>query len=311
MSVAPCVGIDVAKAHLDVMSTAPTATPARYAHDAAGIAALVRDLAGAAPAIVVLEATGGYEHAVAAALVVAALPVAVVNPRQVRDFARATGQLAKTDALDAALLAQFGAQMRPTPRPLPDEAALELRALVARRQQLVDMLVAERHRRPLARRAIQRSLDQHITWLERRITDTEGQIRTAIEASPVWRVRDQWLQSVPGIGPTTASRLIAVLPELGTLGGRALAKLAGLAPLNADSGQWRGRRRLWGGRASVRHTLYMATVVAVRRNVVLKRFYDRLRAAGKPRKVALLAAMHKLLLILNAMIKAQTPWQPA
>jgi transposase len=287
------IGIDVAKAHLDVAISSASTPPTRYAHDPEGIAALVGDLVAQAPALIVLEATGGYEHAVAAALVLAALPVAVVNPRQVRDFARATGQLAKTDALDAAILAQFGAQVRPTPRPLPDEAELELRALVARRQQLVDMLVAERHRRPLARRAVRRNLDQHITWLEARIRDTEG------------------LQSVPGIGPTTASRLIAVLPELGQLGGRGLAKLAGLAPLNADSGQWRGRRRIWGGRAAVRHALYMATVVAVRRNVVLKRFYDRLRTAGKPRKVALIAAMHKLLLILNAMIKTQTPWQPA
>jgi transposase len=305
------IGIDVAKAHLDVAISSASTPPTRYAHDPEGIAALVGDLVAQAPALIVLEATGGYEHAVAAALVLAALPVAVVNPRQVRDFARATGQLAKTDALDAAILAQFGAQVRPTPRPLPDEAELELRALVARRQQLVDMLVAERHRRPLARRAVRRNLDQHITWLEARIRDTEGQIRTAIEASPVWRGRDHLLQSVPGIGPTTASRLIAVLPELGQLGGRGLAKLAGLAPLNADSGQWRGRRRIWGGRAAVRHALYMATVVAVRRNVVLKRFYDRLRTAGKPRKVALIAAMHKLLLILNAMIKTQTPWQPA
>jgi len=310
MSTEVVIGIDVAKAHLDVASTV-TSVPTRYAHDPDGIAALVRDLAREAPALVVLEATGGYEHPVAAALVLAALPVAVVNPRQVRDFARAVGQLAKTDALDAALLAQFGAQVRPLPRPLPDEAELELRALVARRQQLVDMLVAERQRRALARRTVRRNLDQHIRWLEARIRDTDGQIRLAIEASPVWRVRDQLLQSVPGIGPTTASRLIAVLPELGHLRGRGLAKLAGLAPLNADSGQWRGRRRIWGGRAAVRHALYMATVVAVRRNVVLKRFYERLRAAGKPRKLALIAAMRKLLLILNAMLKTQTPWQAA
>lgn len=310
MSTGAVIGIDVAKAHLDVASTV-TSVPTRYPYDPEGIATLVRDLERQAPALIVLEATGGYEHAVAAALVLAALPVAVVNPRQVRDFARATGQLAKTDALDAALLAQFGAQVRPTPRPLPDEAELELRALVARRQQLVDMLIAERQRRALARRTVRRNLDQHIRWLEARIRDTDGQIRTAIEASPVWRVRDQLLQSVPGIGPTTASRLIAVLPELGQLRGRGLAKLAGLAPLNADSGQWRGRRRIWGGRAAVRHALYMATVVAVRRNVVLKRFYERLRAAGKPRKLALIAAMRKLLLILNAMLKTQTPWQAA
>jgi transposase len=283
----------------------------RYANDRAGITLLVRALEGLRPILIVLEATGGYETAVTGALVLAGLPVAVVNPRQVRDFAKASGQLAKTDGIDAAVLAQFAERMQPTPRPVPEEAQAELLALVTRRQQLVDMLVAERNRLALARPSMKRSLDEHIRWLHARIRDTEQTLHTVIKSSPVWRAHERLLRSVPGIGPHTASRLLVSLPELGRLSSRAIAKLVGVAPLNADSGQQRGHRHIWGGRAPVRRALYMATVVAVRHNVVLRRYYQRLRAVGKPAKVALIAAMRKLLSILNAMIKYQQPWQPA
>lgn len=305
------VGIDVAKAMLDVACSPAVLPSTRYTNDRAGITRLVRALEGLGPTLIVLEATGGYETAVTSALVLAGLPVAVVNPRQVRDFAKATGQLAKTDAIDAAVLARFADRLQPTPRPVPEAAQAELLALVTRRQQLVEMLVAERNRLALARPSMKRSLDEHIRWLQARIRDTEQTLQTIIKRSPVWRAHEQLLRSVPGIGPHTASRLLVSLPELGRLSSRAIAKLVGVAPLNADSGQHRGPRRIWGGRAPVRAALYMATVVAVRHNVVLRRYYQRLRVAGKPAKVALIAAMRKLLSILNAMIKYQQPWQPA
>lgn len=311
MAASVYVGIDVAKAMLDVACSPAVLPSTRYPNDPAGITALVRALEALRPVLIVLEATGGYETAVTSALVLAGLPVAVVNPRQVRDFAKASGQLAKTDGIDAAVLAQFADRMQPSPRPVPEDAQAELLALVTRRQQLVDMLVAERNRLALARPSMKPSLDEHIRWLQARIRDTEQTLQTVIKRSPVWRAHEQLLRSVPGIGPHTASRLLVSLPELGRLSSGAIAKLVGVAPLNADSGQHRGHRRIWGGRAPVRGALYMATVVAVRHNVVLRRYYQRLRAAGKPAKVALIAAMRKLLIILNAMIKHQQPWQPA
>lgn len=303
------VGLDVAKAHLDV-HLRPTGQAWRLANTDAAHAGLVAQLQTLRPALIVLEATGGYEAAVATTLALAQLPVAVVNPRQVRDFARATGTLAKTDRLDAALLAWFAEAVRPTPQPLDEAAFTDLSAVVHRRRQLIEMLVAEKNRRAGARRPVRRGLDAHIAWLERQILDHDIEITTRIRQSPVWRERDDLLRSVPGIGPRTASLLISALPELGRLGPRQLAKLVGVAPLNRDSGQHRGARTIWGGRAEVRSGLYMATLSALRFNPVIRTFYQRLRAAGKPAKVALVAAMHKLLHILNAIVAHRTPWTP-
>ncbi|HVQ41498.1 MAG TPA: IS110 family transposase [Vicinamibacterales bacterium] len=302
------VGIDVSKATLEWATTLAHSTTRRVTNDDSGWADLLTQCAALPPTLIVLEATGGYEIGIATALAVAGWPVAVVNPRQVRDFAKAAGQLAKTDAVDAQVLALFAARMQPTPRPLADDLQADLSALVTRRRQLVDMLTAERHRLALARPSVRTSLHAHIRWLEARLRDTERDITTRIHQSPIWRARDRVLQSVPGIGPNTSARLLASLPELGRLTQREIAKLVGVAPLNDDSGIRHGRRVIWGGRAAVRQTLYMATLVAVRFNPVLAAFYQRLRRAGKAPKVALIAAMHKLLTIINAMVKAETPW---
>jgi transposase len=311
MTTTPCyVGLDVAKAHLD-LATSPATAAGRFAHDEAGLSALVAHLRPLAPTLIVLEATGGYEADVAAALALAGLPVAVVNPRQVRDFAKAIGRLAKTDALDADVLARFAAHVRPEPRPLPDAAQQDLTALVARRRQLVEMLTAERNRLLVAHGRIKRDVQTHIHFLEQRLKATTTELRTTVQDSPVWRAQDDLLRSVPGIGPTTSATLLAELPELGRLSRQQIAALVGVAPLNRDSGTRRGPRVTWGGRAAVRAPLYMATRVAMRCNPVIRAFYQRLRAAGKPPKVAAVAAMHKLLTILNAMVKAQRPWQPA
>jgi transposase len=304
------VGIDVAKATLDV-AVHPTAERWTIAHTEGEVAGLVRRLTGLPPALVVLEATGGLEVPLAGALVTAGLPVAVVNPRQVRDFAKATGTLAKTDALDAAVLAHFAAAVRPTPRPLPDAATQTLAALVTRRRQLVEMLTAERNRLGSASRPLRVEIQAHITWLQRRLGRLDTDLHQAIRTSPVWRVQDDLLQSVPGVGPVLAVTLLASLPELGTLNRKAIAALVGVAPLNRDSGTLRGRRMVWGGRAAVRAVLYMGTLVAVRHNPVLRAFYQRLRAVGKLPKVALTACMRKLLTILNAMLKHQTRWNPS
>jgi len=304
------VGLDVSKHHLD-LAFEPARPLQRVAHTDEGIATLVAQLQALRPALIVLEATGGYETDIATALALAALPVTLVNPRQVRDFARAIGRLAKTDALDAHVLALFAARGRPAPRPLPDEAQQTLAALVTRRRQLVEMLTAERLRLPLAKGPIRRDVQAHIHWLEQRVSDTNKDLRAALKASPLWHATTRLLQSVPGIGPTTAAVLIAELPELGHLTRQQLAALVGVAPLNHDSGQHRGIRTIWGGRAHVRHALYMATLVATRYNPVIRVFYRHLLAAGKPKLVALVASMRKLLTILNAMIKSQQPWAPA
>ena len=303
------VGLDIAKDHIDV-SVRPTADRWRADQTDAGITQLVRRLGALTPALVVVESTGGYETAVVTALAVAQVPVAVVNPRQVRAFAKAIGQLAKTDALDAAVLALFAERVRPAVRPLPDDAHQELVALVTRRRQLVDMLTAERNRLATARRSVRAGVQQHVRWLEWRIQDADAELTTTIQGSPLWRTKADLLRSVPGIGPITSSMLIASLPALGVLSRRAIASLVGVAPLNRDSGQQRGRRLVWGGRATVRGPLYMATLVATRCNPVIRAFYQRLRGAGKPPLVALVAAMRKLLTILNAMVKHQQSWQP-
>jgi transposase len=240
----------------------------------------------------------------------ASLPVAIVNPRQVRDFAKALGLLEKTDAIDAAVLATFAARIQPTPRALSDAAQADLQALVTRRRQLVDMLTAERNRVPLARGAVRQNVVAHIAWLEKQLGKTDRELRSRIEASPIWRARDQLLQSVPGIGPATSARLLASLPELGSLTHRQISKLVGVAPLPDDSGRRSGYRRIQGGRGDVRSALYMATVTAVTYNPSIRAAYQRWRAAGKLPKVALVAAMHRLLIHLNAMLRHQTAWSP-
>jgi transposase len=301
--------MDVATAQWD-MALRPLGERWAVTNDDTGITALVRRLQEIVPQLIVLEATGGYQRAVVAALATAGLPVVVVNPRQARDFAKATGQLAKTDALDARALAHFAEAIRPAPRPLPDTQTEELRALLARRRQLVGMRTAEQNRLGSAPRRLQADIQVHITWRNERLAALDDDLDTTLRASPVWRECEELLRSVPGIGPVCARTLRLDLPALGTLSRQRLAALVGVAPWNRDSGTLRGTRTLWGGRAHVRTTLYMSTLVAVRYNPVLKTFYERLRAAGKAAKVALTACMRKLLTILHAMVKHHTPWQP-
>jgi transposase len=304
------IGIDVAKAQLE-FACRPTDETGAVPNDQDGIGALVTRCQALTPTLVVCEATGGYETALVAALATAGLPVVVANPRQVRNFAKATGQLAKTDALDAQVLALFAERVRPEPRALPDAALTALEALLTRRRQLVEMLTAEKNRLLLARGPVRRDLQQHIRFLERRLREVNGDLHTAVKASPVWRVKDDLLQTVPGVGRVVALTLLAQLPELGRLSHKAISALVGVAPLNRDSGTLRGKRLVYGGRAPVRAVLYMAALVASRRNPVIRAFYDRLRAAGKPAKVALTACMRKLLVILNAIARSGTPWRPA
>lgn len=305
------VGIDVAKERLDV-HLQPSGDTFTVARTDQGLADLVRRLQSRGVTLIALEATGGYEVVVAATLAAAALPVAVVNPRQIRDFARATGRLAKTDRLDAHTIAVFAATVRPAARPVADAQARLLGELVARRRQLVDMLVAEQNRRRLIEEpALRQRVDAHIQWLEHAVRELDSDIDTAVRSSPIWRATDDLLRSVPGIGPITAHTLIAELPELGRLDRRKIAALVGVAPINRDSGTLRGRRMIAGGRAVVRHVLYMATLSAIRHNAVIAAFYLRLVHAGRPGKLALTAAMRKLLVILNAILRDQRPWQPA
>jgi transposase len=305
----PYIGVDVAKSHLDLAAHL-SGQPWRVANDEAGISAIVTHLRELAPTLIVLEPTGGLELPLTAALAAAGLPVAVVNPRQVRDFAKATGRLAKTDRLDARVLAHFAHGVRPTPRPLPDAQTQELADLVTRRHQLVQMLTAEKNRLASTRLPLRQRVQAHIRWLKQELSDADKQLSTTIQDSPLWRAKDDLLQSVQGIGPVVSITLMADLPELGTMEHQKIAGLVGLAPLNRDSGLLRGKRRIWGGRARVRAALYMATLVATRHNPVIKAFYQRLLAAGKVKKVALTACMHKLLTILNAMVKHNRPWDP-
>jgi transposase len=301
-------GIDVAKAHLDV-ALRPAGSRAQFAHSEAGIAALVAHMQAAAPALIVLEATGGLEVPVVAALAAAQLAVVVVNPRQVRDFAKATGKLAKTDRLDAQVLAHFAEAVRPEVRPLPDAESQRLAALLARRRQVVEMLTAERNRLHTATAVVRPGLEAHITWLAQELSDLDEQTEQAIRQSPLWREKEQLLRTAKGVGPVVARTLLIDLPELGTLNRKQISALVGVAPLNRESGNWRGHRAVWGGRAQVRAALYMATLTAVRYNPVIRQFYARLRQAGKVPKVALTACMRKLLTILNAMLKHNQPWR--
>lgn len=304
-------GIDVSKGHLDVF-VRPTGEHFGLPNDHAGIGSLVsRLLEGARPALVVLEATGGFERPAVAALSAAGLAVAVVNPRQARDFARATGRLAKTDRIDAEVLAHFAEAVHPIPRPVPDEEARALGEILARRRQIVGMLTAEKNRLGAATtRPVRRRIEAHVRWLEKELEHTDSDLDEVIEESPTWRKNEALLRGVPGVGPVLARTLLAELPELGGLAGKQLAALVGVAPLNRDSGTFRGRRAVWGGRSGVRAALYMGALVATRHNPQIKEFYERLLSAGKPKKVALVACMRKLLLILNAVLKHRTPWRP-
>jgi transposase len=301
------VGIDVSKGQLDV-AIRPTGR-FTVSNDETGHAQVLAQLRMATPTLVVLEATGGLEIPLTGVLAAAGLPVVVVNPRQVRDFARAAGRLAKTDALDAQTLAHFAEVMRPPLRPLPDAQTQRLGAILTRRRQLIEMLTAEKNRLASARSPVRKRVQAHIRWLEREVTQTDDDLAQAIRESPVWREKEELLRSTPGVGPVMTMTVLANLPELGTLTGKQIAALAGVAPLNRDSGTWRGKRTVWGGRAQIRAALYMATLVAARCNPVIRAFYQRLCAAGKAKKVALIACMRKLLLILNAMLKQRTPWR--
>lgn len=308
MASTPCfIGIDVSKHQLD-MHVRPEDRLYSFAYDGVGVATLIQQLHQFKPQLIVIEATGGYEHQLVAELVNEQFPVAVVNPRWVRSFARASGQLAKTDSIDGAVLSNFADKMRPPVRPIADQNLHELRSLLVRRRQIVDMIVAERNRQETAPKRIVRQIDTHIKWLQKRLTEADDDLRGHIEASPLWKAKDDLLQSAPGIGPATSMTLLAALPELGSLNRRQIAALVGVAPINKDSGKFQGRRATQGGRANVRCVLFMATLAGVRFNPVLAQFYKRLIAAGKPKIVAIVACMRKLLTILNTMVKANTPW---
>lgn len=303
------IGIDVSKGHLDVHAR-PLGRTWRVTNDEAGIAGLVKELGDQKPALVVMEATGGYEAAAAAALAIAGIPLAVVNPRQVRDFAKALGKLAKTDALDAAVLAHFAEAVRPEPRPLVDAQTEELRAQIARRRQLVEMVTAETNRMYACRsEKLRKRIYEHVKWLRKQLKDADDDIGRQLRETPVWRDKDDLLQSMPGVGPVLSRTLLADLPELGQLDRKKIAALVGVAPLNRDSGKMKGRRTTWGGRASVRGVLYMATLTATQYNPTLRATYQRLLAAGKAKKTALVACMRKMLVILNTMMRTKTAWR--
>lgn len=304
------VGIDVSRARLDAHRL-PDGAAASFDYDAAGLAGLLVWLRAVPPDPVVLEATGGLQLRAAAEIGAAGLAVAVVNPRQVRDFARASGRLAKTDRLDAGAIARFAAAVRPEPRPLPDAERQALIELLARRRQLIEMRTAEKLRLGSVHPALRPGLREHIDWLARAIDGIDGEIDAQVRASAIWRHEAALLASVPGVGKGTAHTLIALLPELGRIPTASLAALVGLASFNHDSGTLRGQRHIRGGRASVRAALYMATITAIRRNPALRSFHDRLRSAGKPARLAITACMHKLLRILAAIARTQTPWRSA
>ena len=303
------IGIDICKARLDVADDAKS-LPWSVANNDSGIASLVERLQTLHPALIVMEATGGLETLLYAALTTAGLPAVVMNPRQVRDFAKALGTLAKTDALDARILARFGAAIQPAVRPMKDETTQELTALVTRRRQLLAMLTAEKTRLQQAAKWIRKDINAHIASLEKRLQTIESHIAAIIKTTPGWKEKDSLLRSVPGVGNVLSMNLLSSLTELGTLNRREIATLVGVAPLNRDSGNFRGNRRVWGGRAKVRAALYMAALSASRFNPVITPFYQRLIAQGKQPKVALTACMRKLLVILNTMVKTQTAWNP-
>jgi transposase len=307
----PCyVGIDISKARLDLAArTEGTTTEWSGANDEVGIRDVIQHLQQLESALIVVEATGGYEVPLVGALGNATLPVVVVNPRQVRRFAQALGKLAKTDRLDAGILAEFAEKLKPTPRPLPDAQAQELGAVLTRRRQVVEMIVAEQNRLGSAHAKVREGIKANLEWLARQLAELDKELGRLVRESPLWREKDDLLQSTPGVGPVLSRTLLAELPELGQLDRKQIACLVGVAPLNRDSGMQRGKRQVWGGRSQVRAVLYMAALQATRYNPAIQTFYQRLLKAGKAKKVALVACMHKLLTILNAMIKHRTPWR--
>ncbi|MDA1316256.1 MAG: IS110 family transposase [Acidobacteria bacterium] len=302
------VGIDVSKDYLDV-ALRPKGDLSRFDNNKAGIAKMTTDLSKLDPTLIVMEATGSMEMPAAAALQLAKLPVAVVNPRQARDFAKSTGKLAKTDAIDAHALAHFAEAVRPEVRLLPDEQAQELDAIVTRRLQVLDMIVAEKNRLRTSTRAVGKRIKAHISFLEKELDGIDKELSEAIKDSPAWKAKDEILRSVTGVGRVVSFTLVSQLPELGKLNRQQIAALVGLAPLNRDSGKRKGKRGIWGGRASVRSALYMGCLSAIKHNKVIKAFYERLIAKGKPFKVAMVACMHKLLIILNSMVKSGSKWE--
>jgi len=302
------IGIDVAKASLDI-AIRPTDQQWQADYTEKGIQALVEQISELNPALVLLEASGGLEVPMVAALAVANLPVVVVNPRQVRDFARATGKLAKTDVLDAHVLAHFAEAIRPASRSIPDSETQALNALVVRRNQVISMLVAEKNRLHTSRPPVSQRIQLHIDWLKQEMDDIDQGLKKMLHDSPVWREKENLLRTVPGVGPQLAVSILAYLPEIGTLNRKRIAALVGVAPFNRDSGTLSGKRTVWGGRSRIRAALYMAALVASRYNPIISAFYQRLLAAGKAKKVALTACMRKLLVILNAMLKHHSSWQ--
>ena len=304
------VGIDISKDWLEVAAV-PDGKSFRLRHDAAGISELVKKMKQLAPVRIIVEATGGYEACLAASLADAALPVCVVNPRQTRDFAKATGELAKTDRVDARILAEFGAKLCPPLRPVPDTTTRQLRETLDRRRQLTHMLIAEKNRLPMASaKPVVRSIKRCIRLLERELEKIESDLENELRDHPAWQADVDLLTTTPGVGQLTAAHLTVLLPELGSLKARQISKLVGVAPLSRDSGTKHGTRHIWGGRSQVRTLLYMPTLVATRYNPVIAAMYQRLLAAGKPKKVAIVACMRKLLVILNAMARDRTPWDP-
>lgn len=304
------VGIDVSKAQLEV-HVRPADESMQFNNDEAGVRRLVDELSRRRCTLIVLEATGGHESLVTAALGAAQLPVVVINPRQVRDFARATGELAKTDAIDSAMISLFAERIRPEVRPLPDEATRDFDAKLTRRRQVVEMLIAEKQRLGTARRSVARQIKAHIKYLERQLADVDQDLDDTIAKSPLWRARDNLLRSTKGVGPVLSRTLLADVPELGSLNRKQIAKLVGVAPLARDSGSYRGQRQVWGGRSHVRSILYMATLSAIKSNPVVRAYYHHLLAKGKPRKVAVVACMRKLLVTLNAIVRTGQPWSPS
>ncbi|WP_019505547.1 IS110 family transposase [Pleurocapsa sp. PCC 7319] len=308
MSEQQWVGIDVCQQYLDVY-VRPLGNLFQVTNNEVGISKLVQTLKNIEPKLIVLEATGGMEIDAVIKLTEAKLSVAVINPRQARDFAKATGTLAKTDAIDAQLLAHFADAIRPQVRPISDESSRQLEDLVTRRRQISDMITAEKNRRRGKTNSIQADIDEHIEWLEKRLKEIESQIKSAIAINEDWQQKMKLLTSVPGVGEVVAVTLISSLPELGTISHKSISYLVGVAPLNRDSGKFRGKRKIWGGRATIRCVLYMATLVAVRFNPAIKAFYERLLKKGKLKKVALTACMHKLLILLNAMMRNNQTWR--
>jgi len=301
------IGIDVSKDKLDV-AVRPTGISMTFSNNEDGMSFLVNFVRSLSPSLIVLEASGGLETASVGALAIESLPVVVINPRQIRDFAKATGKLAKTDAIDACTIARFAELIQPEVRPLKDEEAQKLTAFNTRRRQVVEMITAEKNRLSSAPIWTQKDIKAHITWLEKCLKKVNNDLSNFLKKSPVWKEKNDILRSAPGVGPVTSTTLLSNLPELGTLDRKKIAALVGVAPLNRDSGLFRGKRNTWGGRRSIRSVLYMSAVTAIRCNPVIKKFYQRLCEAGKPYKVAITACMRKLLIILNTMVKNRTPW---